>query len=196
MKPLSRTLFLVVIATSALIALPPRTHAQGYDPSAQIAAQKVAMRPLLKMDGTWRGKARIQGMDGKWKELTQTERVGTTLDSTLKLVEGRGYEADGKLSFHAVATLAYDARKKAFAFRTNSRGEVGDFAFTPTDSGFVWEIPTPGFTIRYTATIRDSRWREVGDRIVSGSQPVRFFEMEVTRFGDTDWPAAGAVPPR
>lgn len=196
MKPLPRILLLLVLATSALIAFAARTHAQGYDPGAQMAAQRAALRPLLKMDGTWRGKARIQGMDGKWKDITQTERVGTTLDSTLKLVEGRGYESDGKLSFHAVATLGYDARKKAFAFRTNSRGEVGDFAFTPTDSGFVWEIPTPGFTIRYTATIRDGRWREVGDRIVSGGQPVRFFEMEVVRFGDTDWPAAGAVPPR
>jgi len=196
MKPLSRNLSLVALAASALIALAPRGHAQGYDPSAQIATQRTAMRSLARMDGTWRGKARIQGMDGKWKEITQTERVGNTLDSTLKLVEGRGYDETGKLAFHAVATLAYDTRKKAFAFRSHSRGEVGDFAFTPTDSGFVWEIPTPAFTIRYTATIRDGQWREVGDRIVSGGQPVRFFEMEVTRLGDTDWPAAGAVQPR
>jgi len=196
MKPLSRTLPWMTIALLTLFVLPPRVHAQGHDPSAQIAAQKAAMRVLTKLDGTWRGKARILGMDGKWAEHTQTERVGTTLDSTLKLIEGRGYDAEGKLVFHAVATLGYDARKKAYAFRTNARGEIGDFAFTPTDSGFVWEIPTPSFTMRYTAVIRDGRWREVGERIVTGGQPVRFIELDVTRLGDTDWPAGGAVPPR
>ena len=196
MQPRSRTLPLFTLALLASCALPPGAHAQGYDPSAQIAAQKSAMRVLSKLDGTWRGKARILGMDGKWTEHAQTERVGTTLDSALKLIEGRGYDADGKLVFHAVATLGYDARKKAYAFRTNSRGEIGDFAFTPTDSGFVWEIPTPTFTMRYTAVIRDGRWHEVGDRIFKEGQPVRFIEMDVTRLGDTDWPAGGTVPPR
>ncbi len=196
MKSLSRTLPRFALAALALFAFPPGGHAQGYDPSAQIAAQKAAMRVLAKLDGTWRGKARILGMDGKWTEHTQTERVGTTLDSALKLIEGRGYDADGKLVFHAVATLGYDARRKAYAFRSNSRGEIGDFAFTPTDSGFVWEIPTPMFTMRYTAVIRDGRWHEVGDRILKEGQPVRFIEMDVTRLGDTDWPAGGAVPAR
>jgi len=196
MQPRSRALTLLALATLALFAPPRGAHAQGYDPSAQIAAQKTAMRVLSKLDGTWRGKARILGMDGKWMEHTQTERVGTTLDSTLKLIEGRGYDANGKLVFHAVATLGYDARKKAYAFRTNSRGEIGDFAFTASDSGFVWEIPTPTFTMRYTAVIRDGRWREVGDRIFKEGQPVRFIEMDVTRLGDTDWPSGGAVPPR
>jgi hypothetical protein len=49
-------------------------------------------------------------------------------------------------------------------------------------------------TIRYTAVIKDGTLREVGDRIVSGKEPVRFFEMNLKRVGDTDWPAAGAVP--
>jgi hypothetical protein len=52
------------------------------------------------------------------------------------------------------------------------------------------------FTMRYTAVIRDGRWHEVGDRILKEGQPVRFIEMDVTRLGDTDWPAGGAVPPR
>ncbi len=196
MKRISLTLSVVVLAGMTVSLLPLQSHAQGYDPSAQIAAQRTAMRSLAMMDGTWRGKARILGMDGKWQELTQTERVGTTLDSTLKLIEGRGYDAEGKPAFHAIAMLGYDARKKAYAFRSHARGEVGDFAFTPTDSGFVWEVKAPAFTIRYSAVIRDGRWREVGDRIVTGSDPVRMIEMDLVRLGATDWPAAGAVPPR
>jgi hypothetical protein len=49
-------------------------------------------------------------------------------------------------------------------------------------------------TIRYTATIKDGKWRELGDRVLPGKDPFRFYEMELTRVGDSDWPAAGAVP--
>jgi hypothetical protein len=72
----------------------------------------------------------------------------------------------------------------------------GDYVFTTTDSGFVWDIPAGPLTIRHTATVRDGRWREVGDRLIAGQQPARFIEMDLRRVGDTDWPAGGAVPPR
>jgi hypothetical protein len=38
--------------------------------------------------------------------------------------------------------------------------------------------------------------REVGDRIAPGQDPVRFFDMNLKRVGDTDWPAAGAISPK
>jgi hypothetical protein len=75
-------------------------------------------------------------------------------------------------------------------------GNVGDFALKPTSDGYVWEIPAGTMTIRYTAIIKNGSWREVGDRISPGSEPVRFFEMNLTRVGDTSWPAAGAVSPK
>lgn len=46
------------------------------------------------------------------------------------------------------------------------------------------------------ATIKDGAWREVGERIFPGKEPVRFFEMNLKRIGDTSWPAAGAVSPK
>ena len=52
---------------------------------------------------------------------------------------------------------------------------------------------------RRSATPRASRngeLHEVGDRIVSGREPQRIFDMRLKRLGDTDWPTAGAVPPR
>ena len=36
----------------------------------------------------------------------------------------------------------------------------------------------------------------VGDRIVPGQDPVRFFEMRLTRVSDSGWPGAGAIPPK
>jgi hypothetical protein len=49
-------------------------------------------------------------------------------------------------------------------------------------------------TIRYTATVKDGAWKEVGERVAPGQAPVQFFEMNLKRVGDTDWPAAGAIP--
>ena len=37
---------------------------------------------------------------------------------------------------------------------------------------------------------------EFGSRILPGKQPVQFFEMNVRRLGDTDWPNAGAIGPQ
>jgi hypothetical protein len=44
--------------------------------------------------------------------------------------------------------------------------------------------------------VKDGTWHETGERVVPGQDPVRFFEMRLTRVGDSAWPAAGAVPPR
>lgn len=190
-------LTLACLALLAALAHPLPAASQGRpDPAAQMAAQREALRRFAVLDGTWRGTARIQEPSGGWQEITQTERVGWMLDSTVKVIEGRGYDAAGKTVFKAFAILSWDPGKKAFGFRSYARGFSGDYAFTPTDSGFVWEIPAGPMTIRYTATVRDGRWREVGDRITPGGESVRFIEMDLRRVGATDWPAGGAVPPR
>jgi hypothetical protein len=74
-------------------------------------------------------------------------------------------------------------------------GYVGDFVLTLSPDGYTWDIPAGQMTIRYTAAIKDGAWREVGDRIVPGKDTVRFFEMNLKRVGDTNWPAAGAIAP-
>lgn len=56
--------------------------------------------------------------------------------------------------------------------------------------------PGPGAKIRYTATIGGGKWREVGDRIVGDGAPMRIFEMNLTRVGDSAWPDADPVPMR
>jgi phage protein U len=48
-------------------------------------------------------------------------------------------------------------------------------------------------TIRYTATVTNGSWTEVGDYIAPGQPPRRFFTMTLTRVGDSDWPGAGGV---
>jgi hypothetical protein len=184
-----------LLAVSA--AFSPALSAQARpDPAALISAQKEAMAPLAYMDGVWRGPAWTILPSGEKHNITQTERIGPFLDGSVKVIEGRGYDAGGKITFNAFGTISYDPGKKTFTLHSHAMGYVGDFALTPTSDGYTWEIPTGPTTIRYTAVIKDGTWKEVGDRIAPGKEPVRFFEMNLKRVGDSSWPAAGAIPPK
>jgi hypothetical protein len=169
---------------------------QRSDPAALIAAQREAMRPLAFMDGVWRGTAWTILPSGQKHTITQTERIGPFLDGSVKVIEGRGYDPDGTVTFNALGIVSYNPNARTYSMHSYAQGNSGDFVLTPNADGFVWEIPAGPVKIRYTATVKDGAWREVGDRIVPGSEPVRFFEMNLKRVGDTEWPAAGAVSPK
>lgn len=188
---------ITVVGLAVMMAVAPTVaSAQGRpDPSVRIAAQREAMNRLAFMDGEWRGPAWSMLPSGEKHTLTQTERVGSFLDGAVKVVEGRGYDGDGSVGFNALAIISYDPHANSYTMRSYAQGQAGDFALTPTADGFRWEIPAGPMTIRYTAVIKDGTWTEVGDRILPDREPIRFFEMTLTRLGDTNWPAAGAVNP-
>lgn len=182
------------MGTNGSLAATPG-FAQGRpDPAVLISAQREAMKPLAFLDGIWRGPASTILPSGETHLVTQTERVGPFLDGSVRVIEGRAYQPDGTVAFNAFATISYDPARRAYTFHSYAQGNMGDFALTPAADGFVWEIPGGPMTIRYTATVKDGKWHEVGDRIVPGRDPVRFFEMTLQRIGDATWPEAGAVP--
>ena len=180
-----------------LTALGPSTATYAQrppDPGTLIAAQREAMAPLAYMDGVWRGSAWTILPSGVKHTITHTERIGPFLDGSVKVIEGRGYEPDGRVSFNAFGTISYDSATKVFTFHAYGQGRVGDFVMTMKPDGYSWDIPAGPGIIRYTATIKDGAWREVGDQMMPGKEPARFFEMNLKRVGDTTWPAGGAVP--
>jgi hypothetical protein len=189
--------FVPAVIALVLAAVPLATGAQVSDPQPRIAAQREAMAPLSYMDGVWRGPATTTRPSGEKHTIVQTERIGSFLGGTVKVFEGRGYGADGQVSFNALGIMSYDVDKRAFALRSYALGHSGDFAVTTRNDGFTWVIPQgPGAKIVYTATVTRETWHEVGDRIVEGRDPVRFFEMTLKRVGDTDWPAGNPIPPK
>jgi hypothetical protein len=183
---------LVLILAASLVSSP--ALAQRPDPAKLIAAEKDAMKRFAYMDGVWRGPAWTILETGEKHSITQTERIGPFLDGSVKVVEGRGYDADGTVTFNAFGVIFYDPNSKTYTLHSHAQGMVGDFTINPTVDGYTWEIPAGPMTIRYTMTLKDGTWTEVGDRIMPGSDPIRFFEMNLKRVGDTDWPAAGAIP--
>ena len=163
------------------------------NPATLIAAQRDAMAVFAAMDGVWRGPAWTILPSGEKHSITQTERIGPFLDGSVKVIEGRGYDTDGKVTFNAFGTISFDPATRAYTLHSYAMGNVGDFVITPTADGYTWEIPAGPMTIRYTAVIKDGTLREVGDQIRPGKEPVRFFEMTLKRVGDTNWPAEGAI---
>lgn len=163
MNTWTRSIIGLLLLSAATIA-----SAQGRpDPSALLGAQRDAMKPFAAMDGVWRGPAWTTLPSGEKHEITQTERIGPFLDGTVKLIEGRGYEADGKVGFNALGIISFDPRSGKYKMTSHAMGQSGDFEITPTADGYVWEIPAGPATVRYTAVIKDGRLREIGERIVA-----------------------------
>lgn len=188
-------------AALALLALVAGSAAPAFaqgrpDPAALIAAQKEAMTVFSAMDGVWRGPAWTILPSGEKHNITQTERIGPFLDGSVKVIEGRGYDPDGRVTFNAFGTISYNPATKTYTLHSHAMGNVGDFVIKPTSDGYTWEIPMGPRTLRYTAVIKDGTLKEVGDVLEPGKEPFRNFEMVLKRVGDTTWPSAGAIPPK
>ncbi|MEP6635975.1 MAG: DUF1579 domain-containing protein [Acidobacteriota bacterium] len=188
--------FAILVTTTMLLAAAVANGQGRENPVTVLAAQREAMMPLAFMDGVWRGPAWTALPSGEKHNITQTERIGPFLDGTLKVIEGRGYDTEGKVSFNAFGTISYNTTTHVYTLHSYAMGNVGDFVLSRNGDGYTWEIPAGPMTLRYTAVIKDGAWHEVGDRIMPGKEPVRFFEMNLKRVGDTTWPAAGAVSPK
>jgi hypothetical protein len=182
---MTRFLALLLISAAATAQAPDR-----------LAPARAALAKLAWMDGTWRGEATVATPAGP-QRITQTERVGPLLDGTVRVIEGRGYRADGAIGFNALAVVLWDAASGAYSFRSYAEGHAGTMPLSVTADGWSWEVPAgPGAVIRYTTRLENGRWHEWGDRIAGSAPPQRVFEMTLTRVGPTDWPAAGALGPR
>jgi len=181
---------------ATLLVLPLGAAAQAPGAAEAMAAQRQALAPLAIFDGLWRGPAKVMAPGGRMLELTQTERVGPLLGGTVRLVEGRGHAGDGTLQFNAFAVMSWQPRTQTYNFHSYAQGHESDFPLEVRADGFTWSIPAGPATIRYTATVKDGVWSEIGERVLPGQPPVRIFEMTLTRVGPTDWPAAGALGPQ
>jgi hypothetical protein len=187
--------FATLVAITALGFSSP-VVAQAPDVGARIAAQREGMKKLSFLDGVWRGPATAMTPTGP-HNIVQTERIGSFLDGSVKVIEGRGYEPNGTVSFNALGVISFNPITKAYSIQSWAMGQTGTFPLRVTPDGYVWETPAgPGALIRYTAKITGKDFHEVGERIVGGAPPIKMFEMKLRRVGSTSWPAGDPVPMR
>jgi hypothetical protein len=186
----------------ALLAIAGCAHgsATSTPPAQAVKPTPGMVEPMNKlsfMRGVWRGRATGTLPDGSTYSVAQTERMGPMLGGDIIVIEGRGYRDDGTTGFNAFAVVSWDPRAATYQIRSYAQGQAGTFDLRLTTDGYIWEIPAgPDTKIRFTATVKDNRWREVGELLVEDQPPRQTFEMNLERVGDTDWPLGTPIPPR
>jgi len=176
-------------AAAAQPGSPPDLAAGPWDPPSRIEAERKAMVALAFLDGEWRGEAQTDT-----RKIVHTERAGTLLDGSIRLIEGHSYDSAGKTGFNALGIISYDPVQHSYSMHSYAMGFASDFPLEVRADGYSWTLPQgPGGPVRYTATVRNGEWVEIGERIAGGA---KVFEMRLKRIGPGGWPNAGAVRPR
>ena len=158
-----------------------------------LEAQSKAMAALSFLDGEWAGPAEANEPAGVLR-MTQTERSGTLLGGTVRLVEGRSFDTSGKTLFNAFAVISYDTRTKRFLITSHASGYTTSTNLKVMANGFEWEVPAgPKATMHFKAVVEGGVWTETGDLVGSDGQPRRTFEMKVRKLRPTSWPAGKPV---
>jgi hypothetical protein len=196
--------FALVLAACASSSTPPPAAPPAAPPPVAPAVAPVQPTPALAkgmaklafMRGVWAGPATGTLPSGQRYTVTQTERMGPMLGGDIVVIEGRGYRDDGSTGFNAFAVVSWDPRADKYELRSYAQGQAGSFEMKLTADGYTWEIPAgPSAVIRFTATIKNDTWREVGEFVAGDKPPVQTFEMNLRRVGDTDWPLGTPIPP-
>ncbi len=185
-----RSVMSLAMVAASVMTVSASAHA---DPTPERAA---AMAKLSFMSGVWVGHGEGTNQDGTGYSVTQTERMGPMLGGDVIVIEGRGYKDDGTVGFNALGVVSWDPQSGKYELRSYAMGYSGTFELKPTADGYIWETPAgPGAVIRYTATVKDHPWREIGEYVGKGRPPVKTFEMNLERVSDTDWPVGKPVSP-
>ena len=156
--------------------------------------QQSAMQALAFLDGEWVRPAEAHERTGTFR-MTQTERVGTLLDGTVRLVEGRAFDKEGKTLFNAFAVISYDVQSSRYVITSYASGYTTATELMVNPDGFEWEVPAgPGAKMHFSAVVKNGTWTEVGDYLGADGAKKRTFQMTVKRSGNSKWPGGTVVP--
>lgn len=190
----------VLIALALVSQVPTAAHAQqapAMTPPQMVSAQQKALAVLSGFDGRWQGEGWMVDTPGDTpRKMVEFARVGPMLDRAVRFFEVQGRTADGAVGFHSVNNVSFNAQRNAYVMTARAAGRSGDFRFAPTADGYVWEIGGDGRGLRYTATLKDGVWTEVGMSLAPDRAPITVSEMKLTRIGATDWPEGVGLPAR
>lgn len=183
-----RHLFLTLTAAMILgWSAAPATAQEASPP--MMHARPDATAALAMFDGVWIGPARMTARDGTVTTFEQMERIGPMLGGEIRVMEGKARGADGATLFNAF-TVFSGTDDGRIEMRSHVWGDQSARIIEPKPEGYVWRTPTAAGMMVYDITVRDDVWHETGIIELADGRKVTFFEMTLTRQGDTDWPAA------
>ncbi len=161
--------------------------AQGRPPDTS-GPQKAAMQKLAYMAGDWQGEGWMVMGPGPRETFRGSEKVQSKLFGLALLVEGAFFAPDsagGERPVHTtLGVITWNPTTQKYGFRYwLASGWTGERDLILTDDGWYWEMPAgPGATIRYTMTLEDGAWSEIGERTTDqGKTWTKFFEMNLRK---------------
>ena len=174
---LMKKIYLLIIAMSlTYLSFPQQV------PPELAESKKSNISKLLFLEGQWEGSGWMQ-MGAQRIEFEQKEDVGTKLDGTIMLIEGKGFE-DGQLAFNAFGVVTWDNEAGVFNLYSNlsdgrstmAQGEV------PAENTFKWRYDVPMGKIRYTIVLNEKgEWFEIGEFSRDEETWFKFFEMTLRK---------------
>ncbi|HEY3454710.1 MAG TPA: hypothetical protein VGK64_08930 [Bryobacteraceae bacterium] len=170
-----------LMAPVFMISFSPSLAAQR-PVSNGIEVQREAMRRLLFLAGHWSGPVTVIGGPGGALHLTQTEDVEYKLGGLVLLIEGKSINADGKVLFNALATIAYDDDAHTYRFRAYNGGRYLDTELSLPGNGFSWSFMAgPAHIVNTMHLTGKGEWDEVTDVTVGSNPPHRSMDMLLQR---------------
>lgn len=173
---------LVLLPTGAAAQNAARNGPETEGPDAAAAMQQLAF-----LEGEWEGTGRMAMGPGDASEFSIRETARWGAGKSVLVLDGLGVERlpDGtqRPVHQAFAVLSWDPASRAFRVRAYRAGG-GEVEAVPdvTDHGLVWGFTDPrGARIRFTVTVEDGVWHEVGEFSRDGATWQQFLEMELER---------------
>ena len=150
-----------------------------------IDTQRLAMKQLEFLVGTWAGSARVLRGPGTFVDMDQTERPEYRLDGLVLLIEGIGRDRkSGAPILQALGIVSYDDEHETYRMRAFNDGRFleSQVRLLETDRQLTW-----GFTVgefRTTSVLRiteDGEWAEHAELTVGAQTPKLLMELAVRR---------------
>lgn len=177
----ARFLSTMLVAALYMASFSP-SLAAGQTGSANVNADRAAMRKLSFLTGRWSGPVTIVRGAGEPLHLTQTEDVEYKLDGLVLLIEGKSTSADGKALFSALTTVAYDHASRTYRFRAYNDGHYLDTELSVPAKGFSWSFAAgPAHVVNPMHLTDKDEWHEVTEVTVGNNPPHPSVEMLLQR---------------
>ncbi|MGH9479756.1 MAG: hypothetical protein ACRD1A_11030 [Terriglobales bacterium] len=168
--------------TVALLPLLGAGLAAQSPAAPSVTRQRQAMRKLAYLAGRWSGPISIVKGPGAPLQFTQTEDVQFKLDGLVLLIEGQSTDAQGKVEFSALATVAFDDATRTYHFRAYNDGRYLDTKLDVTAGGFSWSYTAgPARIVNTMHLTPGGDWKEVTEVTVGGRPPQPSVSMLLTR---------------
>jgi len=164
---------------AALLSLSTSFTLAAQQPTTSSAdAQREAMHKLAFLAGHWSGPISISSGPGEPLHLTQTEEIQFKLDGLVLLIEGTSRDAQGKIHFSALATIAYDDASHTYHIRAYNDGHYLDTELNALSDGFSWGFASGPAHITNTMHLTGKgEWAEVTDVTFGNNPPHRSVDM-------------------